>query len=149
MPPYQTVIYWPGGAAQFFDSIDEYSRYMDFIVKSGRAVAFPVYKGTFERGDRTPSAARRHAGLSRQRDPGRERLAPVDRLPRVALRISIRIRSRYFGHSWGGSDAGDVLAQEPRIATAIIYVGFFCRRLNHAARGRSGQRAAARATSRC
>ena len=30
-------------------SIDEYSRNMDFVVKSGRAVAFPIYKGTFER----------------------------------------------------------------------------------------------------
>ena len=83
VPPYQTVIYWPGAAAAVLGSIDEYSRYMDFVVKSGRAVAFPIYKGTFERGDRTPIRAG-HAGLSRQHDPGRERLAPVDRLPRVA-----------------------------------------------------------------
>jgi formylglycine-generating enzyme required for sulfatase activity len=49
-PPYETVVYWPGWDTFWLDDIDEYfAKQADFIVKSGRAVAFPVYRGTFER----------------------------------------------------------------------------------------------------
>ncbi|MEN8161206.1 MAG: hypothetical protein ABFS41_14130, partial [Myxococcota bacterium] len=56
-PPYQTVIYFPGSASLFKETsedIDEYYEYplfLSFLVKTGRAVAYPVYKGTFERRD--------------------------------------------------------------------------------------------------
>jgi serine/threonine protein kinase/dienelactone hydrolase len=56
-PPYQTVIYFPGSAALRQESSDDLDRYyefrifLSFIVKNGRAVLFPVYEGTFERGD--------------------------------------------------------------------------------------------------
>ncbi len=50
-PPYQTVIYFPGGDAQMLRSSRELNlTYVDFIVRSGRALVYPVYKGTFERG---------------------------------------------------------------------------------------------------
>src|SRR5206468_544404 len=51
-PPYQTVVYFPGSEA-----IDQRSSralqvgLINFIVKSGRAVIYPVYKSTYERGD--------------------------------------------------------------------------------------------------
>ena len=50
-PPYQTIIYFPGGWALFTQSSDN-SLAMgsyDFLIRTGRAVLFPVYKGTFER----------------------------------------------------------------------------------------------------
>ena len=56
-PPYQTVIYFPGSASidqrssQNLESYYEYPMFLSFIVKSGRAVLYPVYKGTFERGN--------------------------------------------------------------------------------------------------
>ena len=56
-PPYQTVIYFPGSASidqrssQNIESYYEYPMFLSFIVKSGRAVLYPVYKGTFERGN--------------------------------------------------------------------------------------------------
>jgi class 3 adenylate cyclase len=51
-PPYQTVVYWPGWDTFALNDADEYfSKQIDFIVKSGRAVAFPIYKGIFERKD--------------------------------------------------------------------------------------------------
>ena len=56
-PPYQTVVFFPGSGAlrirssnapqSFFQGLPAF----DFIIRSGRAVLFPVYKSTFERGD--------------------------------------------------------------------------------------------------
>ena len=54
-PPFQTVIYFPGAASQWLkssqdmESYYEFTVFLSFIVKSGRAVIYPVYKGTFER----------------------------------------------------------------------------------------------------
>ncbi|MFQ5789694.1 MAG: alpha/beta hydrolase family protein [Acidobacteriota bacterium] len=55
-PPYQTVIYFPasGSAAKRsskdLESSGGFTMWLSFIVKNGRAVLYPVYKGTFERG---------------------------------------------------------------------------------------------------
>jgi eukaryotic-like serine/threonine-protein kinase len=58
-PPYRTVVYFPGAntlRARSFDQIPVSQ--FDFIVKSGRAVAFPVIRGTFDRpSDLTDSTA--------------------------------------------------------------------------------------------
>jgi dienelactone hydrolase len=120
-PPYQTVIYWPGGSAQLLESIDDYSSYMDFVVKSGRAVAFPVYQGTFERRHARPFSGRKAAALDVVQGVKdlRRSIDYMETRPDLE-RGSIA----FFGHSWGGQNAAVVLAQEPRIRTAIIYVGF-------------------------
>ncbi|HYA42768.1 MAG TPA: SUMF1/EgtB/PvdO family nonheme iron enzyme [Syntrophobacteraceae bacterium] len=61
-PPYQTVIYGPCDpcvferSSQDLENYFEFTTYLSFIVKSGRAVLYPVYKGTFERGNDTLSA---------------------------------------------------------------------------------------------
>ena len=52
-PPYQTVLHFPPGGALHTQSSAQLDGYLDnfeFIIKSGRAVMFTVYKGTFERG---------------------------------------------------------------------------------------------------
>ncbi|MCI0618973.1 SUMF1/EgtB/PvdO family nonheme iron enzyme, partial [bacterium] len=53
-PPYQTVVFFPGAGAQRFSSNENmqggYADYLDFLVRSGRAAVYPVYKGTYERG---------------------------------------------------------------------------------------------------
>jgi eukaryotic-like serine/threonine-protein kinase len=49
-PPYQTVIYFPHSGAQEERSSDNVEMlFLDFIIKSGRALLFPIYKGTYER----------------------------------------------------------------------------------------------------
>jgi serine/threonine protein kinase/dienelactone hydrolase len=53
-PPFQVVVYFPDAASVHMRSSAEalpnlFSAF-DFIIKSGRAVLFPIYKGTFERG---------------------------------------------------------------------------------------------------
>src|SRR5262249_24403393 len=57
LPPYQTVMYFPGSASLFqssskdLENYYEFSVFLSFLVKNGRAVLYPVYKGTFERRD--------------------------------------------------------------------------------------------------
>jgi eukaryotic-like serine/threonine-protein kinase len=49
-PPYQTVVYFPGGDAFLTRSSRDASlSSTDFIIRSGRALLYPVYKGTYER----------------------------------------------------------------------------------------------------
>jgi dienelactone hydrolase len=56
-PPYQAVIYIPGSASFFQTSSEKINEYYEFpvflsyLVKTGRAVAYPVFPGTFERSD--------------------------------------------------------------------------------------------------
>ena len=51
LPPFQTVLYFPGGdAALLRSSRDLRLREVNFIIRSGRALLYPVYKGTYERG---------------------------------------------------------------------------------------------------
>jgi eukaryotic-like serine/threonine-protein kinase len=49
-PPYQTVVFFPGGDAFHpRSSRDASLSSTDFIIRSGRALLYPVYKGTYER----------------------------------------------------------------------------------------------------
>jgi hypothetical protein len=58
-PPYQTIVYFPGSGAIHERSSQDLTiqgfHSLDLIVKSGRAVIMPIYKGTFERGDELKS----------------------------------------------------------------------------------------------
>ncbi len=55
-PPYQTVVFFPGvGAIHGRDSSLLWTIDFDFILKSGRAVILPIYKGTYEQGDELDS----------------------------------------------------------------------------------------------
>jgi formylglycine-generating enzyme required for sulfatase activity/DNA-binding winged helix-turn-helix (wHTH) protein/dienelactone hydrolase len=48
-PPYPVVVYFPGVSSFFEKSSDNIDPEVDFVVKSGRAVLYPVYMGTYER----------------------------------------------------------------------------------------------------
>jgi eukaryotic-like serine/threonine-protein kinase len=50
-PPYATVVFFPGVSSFFMRSSDQIrTQSLDFIVRSGRAVLYPIYAGTYERG---------------------------------------------------------------------------------------------------
>ena len=119
-PPYQTVVYWPGWDTFWLGSIDEYFvKKMDFIVKSGRAVAFPVYKGTFSKGQmgRFNTATYRDNTIDTVKELRRaiDYLASRDDIDSDAL--------AFFGYSWGGVTGPTALAQEKRPAIGVIYIG--------------------------
>jgi eukaryotic-like serine/threonine-protein kinase len=61
-PPYQVVVGFPPGEAFAIRSSRELSlRWAAFIVQSGRAFLYPVYKGTYERSLDTRCGAKRRA----------------------------------------------------------------------------------------
>jgi eukaryotic-like serine/threonine-protein kinase len=124
-PPYQTVLYWPSGGAYLLDSIDADSMDIDFIVQSGRAVAWPIYAGTYERrNDRGPPFAPRSPIA--YRDNVTEGVIDLRRsLDYLEERADIDTSAfAYFGLSQGGVNAPIVLSHESRLRVAVSYVGF-------------------------
>jgi eukaryotic-like serine/threonine-protein kinase len=116
-PPYQTVVFFPAGDAFLLRSSRDMSlTAMEFIVGSGRAFLYPIYKGTYERAthdERGPNAAR-ELRIAWSRDLGRA----IDYLE---TRTDIdRSRLAYYGVS-DGADAGVILtALEPRLKTSVL-----------------------------
>lgn len=116
-PPYQAVIFFPASDAfQLRSSRDMSLSAADFIVRSGRAFLYPVYKGTYERathGEMGPNDER-DLRVAWSRDLGRA----IDYLE---TRSDIdRARLAFYGVSAGG-DAGVILcAVEPRLKTTIL-----------------------------
>ena len=120
-PPYQTVVYWPGLEAAFLDTIDDYPMLLDYLLKDGRAVAFPVLKATFQRGDRSPlpdlsTPASRELTIQQVKDVRRS-LDYLETRPDIDPR-----KFAFFGHSWGGLNSPMVLSMEPRFKAAVLYV---------------------------
>jgi tRNA A-37 threonylcarbamoyl transferase component Bud32/dienelactone hydrolase len=121
-PPYQVIVYHPGLGAVGRSSegvLDNISRF-DFIVRSGRAVAYPVFKGTYER--RIPTGARnellfRDIMVARVQDLNRT----VDYL---ATRSDVDLSRIAYGGSSAGAAVGPVLiALEPRLKAAVLQEG--------------------------
>jgi len=131
VPPYQVVIYVPGSASMVQSSSDNISEYhefpifLDFIVKSGIAVFYPVYKGTFERQLETFSL----------RDQSEDSHDYADLIAMLVkdFRTSIDYletrndintnKLAYYGMSWGAVLAPIVSAVESRVKTNIILSG--------------------------
>jgi dienelactone hydrolase/tRNA A-37 threonylcarbamoyl transferase component Bud32 len=123
-PPYQTVVVFPGdGGFNVATNSTGNGAFVDFLMKSGRAVLMPVYKGTYERRDSTMkstipnmSAKYRDYALFWSKDLRRG----IDYL---STRADIDTTSFvYVGLSWGGRMGGLYPAIEPRIKTVILYV---------------------------
>jgi pimeloyl-ACP methyl ester carboxylesterase len=122
--PFQTVVYWSGWDTFRLDDIDRYfARQIDFIVKSGRAVAFPALRGTFERRVnivRAMPSFNTVAWRNNTIDSIKDIRRTIDYLE---TRRDIDAGSlAFFGYSWGGLNGPITLAQEDRFKTAIISV---------------------------
>jgi dienelactone hydrolase len=122
-PPFQTVVYFPGSGALNQQSVDEWRTiHLDFALRSGRAVAFPVFKGTFERDselrvtDDAPTILYRDHMIQWVKDLSRS----IDYLETRADLNTDRLA--YYGYSWGGRVASIMLAVEPRFDAAVLYV---------------------------
>jgi len=124
-PPYQTVVYFPGlGALPGFDSFNNWGLpYWDFIVRSGRALVYPIYRGTFERAsemrtvDPDGTATYRDAVIQWNQDL-RRTVDYLETRPDVD-----RTKLGYFGLSWGAELGPIMTALEPRFRAAVFQVG--------------------------
>jgi eukaryotic-like serine/threonine-protein kinase len=120
-PPYQTVVYFPHSGAQSFHTLEP-SQFalIDFLMKSGRALMFPIYKDTYERLGNPPDG-----GTVAERD---ETIQQADDLRRsvdyLETRNDIdRERLAYFSISWG-SELGPIMTSlEKRFKVAVFASG--------------------------
>ncbi len=130
-PPYQTVIYFPGVASLFqksskdLTSYYEFPVFLSFIVKNGRAVLYPVYKGTFER--REDALIPIYVG-----DNSHLYTEYLIQLVKDFKRSIDYLETRqdinsnkfaYYGMSWGGVLGAIIPAVEERFKTTIILGG--------------------------
>jgi dienelactone hydrolase len=126
-PPHQVVVYWPGGGATqtpAFKGLPEQD-FTEPVITGGRALLFPVYKGTFER------------RLAKWPDPRQTPVIARDLIIQVSkdLRRSIdyvetrddidKARIAYYGMSGGAAFGPLALAVEDRFKAAVFVVGGF------------------------
>jgi cephalosporin-C deacetylase-like acetyl esterase len=122
-PPFQVVVLFPGSG-----SIDERSSAslelarIDFLTKSGRAVFFPIYKGTYERGGDL------HTDYPSETTEYRDYLVMWGKdLGRSVDYLETRkdidtTRLAYYGLSWGAALGAVLPAVESRIKANVLYV---------------------------
>jgi len=126
-PPYQTLIFFPGSYAEIENRFDidksGANWFFDFVLRSGRAVIYPVYKGTFERKDGQNPIHGSHEYtewlVKMVKDLGRSIDYLETRKDIDATKLG------YYGHSWGGILGGIIPAVEPRLNVNILIVGGF------------------------
>jgi predicted esterase len=120
-PPYQAVIWFPGSYALGLKSSERelvFSYYFDFLPRSGRALVYPVYKGTYER--QAPNV-----GTSQWRDLVVQWSKDLGRtIDYLESRSDFdREKLAYYGFSMGANSALPLVALEPRLKAAILLAG--------------------------
>jgi serine/threonine protein kinase/dienelactone hydrolase len=120
-PPYQAVIFFPGwGAVRASkEDLDPSHTVWDFIIKSGRAFMYPLYKNTHDQRKQDIS------GPVKYRDWIIQLSKDVRRsIDYLEARNDIDSKSlAYFGYSWGTWMGTIVLAVEERFNTGILAMG--------------------------
>jgi eukaryotic-like serine/threonine-protein kinase len=124
--PYQVVIYFPGSDA-ITDRNSEHLQMwrVSYVVKSGRALAYPIYKGTYERGDDLDRDTQEISSTYREHV-----IAQAKDLRRTIDYVETRPdfshdKIGYLGISWGAQMGPVNLAVEPRITAAVLVSGGF------------------------
>ncbi|MGE0622874.1 MAG: SUMF1/EgtB/PvdO family nonheme iron enzyme [Pseudomonadales bacterium] len=127
-PPFQTVVYWPGSGSVYTPSSAdlvhyyEFPVFLSFLVKSGRAVVYPIYKGTFERTEERLVPL--HYGSD-----SHEYTEYLVRVVKDFRRTLDYLETRedidadafaYYGMSWGGLMGSIVPAVEERLKTSVL-----------------------------
>ena len=122
-PPYQTVVYFPHSGGTYLKSFEESEMaYLGFMVRSGRALLFPMYKGTYERKLEAPVS-----GANAARDLTVQRMKDLQRsvdYARTRKDLDAE-RMAYFGVSLGARLGALALAIEQRFKAAVFWSGGF------------------------
>lgn len=120
-------MYFPGSNALLTRSSDNLGgmNYIDFVIRSGRALIYPIYKSTYERGDglttdvATPTSLYRDHVLQWSKDLGRS-------LDYLETRKDVDMsRLAYYGLSWGAALGAVLPAVEDRIKACVLFAGGF------------------------
>jgi cephalosporin-C deacetylase-like acetyl esterase len=123
-PPFQTVVYYPGSSAFMVkgssNSINGSN--LEFVMRSGRALIYPIYKGSYERGSGVaprPTTANAWRGMfiSSSMDLGRS-------LDYLETRADIdRTKLAYYGLSFGGIIGPVLTAVDGRFQAGVLEGG--------------------------
>lgn len=127
--PYQTVIFFPGFwardtlSSQNIEKSLDFS-FVDFVVRSGRAVVYPVYKGTYERGG---GPSMQDLNADQTRDWTIQYIKDVSRtIDYVETRHEVDPKKlAFYGYSWGARVGTIVGAIEDRFPVMILAHGGF------------------------
>ena len=125
-PPYETVVYFPGSYAVYERSSKNLNLYgCTFVMQSGRALVYPIYKSHYERGDGLEyddpeeTARYRDHVIYWEKDLGRT----IDYLEtRKDLKLD---KLAYYGLSTGAYLGNIFPAVESRIKVAALLSGGF------------------------
>ena len=130
-PPFQTVIYFPGSASTYTPSSQdlenyyEFPMFLSFLVKNSRAVLYPVYKGTFERGESKLTAihmgANSYAYTEFLIQIVKDFRRCIDYLETRSDIDSTKIA--FYGMSWGGDLGAIIPAVENRLKASVLLAG--------------------------
>lgn len=123
-PPYQTVVFWTGAQVVYLDDYEQTTFPLDFLVSNGRAVAFPVFKETLQRGGRG-RAVLPDRDTAAFRDLNIQWVTELRRtLDYLDSRNDIDSRGYgYVGLSWGSVTAPVSLTVDDRFNAAVIVAG--------------------------
>ena len=133
-PPFQTVIYFPGSSSTWLPSSEgiedyyEFTMFLSFLVRNGRAVMYPVYKGTFERGTpetmtllNSDTQAMSYAFTEITVQEVKDFSRSIDYLQTRSDIDGQKLA--YMGMSWGGSMGAIIPAIEERIGASVLIAG--------------------------
>ena len=123
MKPYPAVVYFPGSNAIRDQAPQNLQvRTIDFVIRSGRAILYPVYKGTYQRSDSLNTDVQDTTNFYRDHvvmwaKDLRRGIDYLETRPEVST-----AQLGYYGVSWGGAMGGLMPAVEPRIKVSALYV---------------------------
>jgi dienelactone hydrolase len=118
------VVYFPSGAAIHEIAPQNLQvRSFNFIIKSGRAVLYPVYKGTYQRADSLKDDTQDTSNFYRDHVVmwAKDLRRGIDYLETRADVATNHLA--YYGLSWGGAMGALMPAVEPRIRVSILDEG--------------------------
>jgi hypothetical protein len=122
-PPFQTVVFFPSARANFLSSSAALGdlTFMDFVVKSGRAVMYPIYEGLYERRSALPPlpgpTLERDLTVDWSKDLGRS-IDYLETRPDVD-----KTRIGYLGVSQGSAYGVILATLEERLKTVVFLDG--------------------------
>ena len=120
-PPYQVAVYLPGSDAVRAQTSRGANTYLlQFLLVSGRAVAYPIYQQTYER-RREPTGANFLREISIQR--GQDLRRAIDYLETRPDIDATKVA--FYGMSLGAQLGPVYLAVEPRLRTGVLLSGGF------------------------
>lgn len=121
--PFQTVVLWPASDVFFLPNTRNLSMtFVDYFVRSGRALVYPIYEHSYGRGTAIPgdvvqaTIAHRDQMIRWSREMRRSIDYAVTRPEIDSTKLA------FAGTSWGARLAGTVLALEPRFKAAVLNV---------------------------